>query len=245
MKVLSVIIVTFNAGHTIRKTIESLKIQTFQNFEIIIQDNHSNDDTIEIAKQMLKDTPIDLLIHVEEDKGIYDAMNKAILKANSKYVHFLNAGDILFDKFVYEKVFDLIDVFSMVIYGDLVINDKLVKSMNMRKINLIMDRTVNHQCIIYKKEIFEIVGNYDVEYKISADYEHLVRIYKAKCIIQKINEVLIDFDPNGISSYSRLTIMEEHEKIIKKYFGFAHLLLNKIKHFISKKIKGGNKWNQR
>lgn len=113
---LSVITVTYNAGAVLEKTLQSLFSQAFDDFELIIIDANSTDDTIEIIRQYSDE--IEYWIS-EADDGIYDAMNKGLAAAKGEYVQFLNAGDYYSDKRV------LLDIFSdpnnrpTLIYGDI------------------------------------------------------------------------------------------------------------------------------
>lgn len=87
---ISVITITFNASATLPITMKSVSEQTFQDFEHLIIDGASHDDTILIARQMGRQ---DVKIVSEPDNGLYDAMNKGLRIARGQYVIFLNSGD--------------------------------------------------------------------------------------------------------------------------------------------------------
>ena len=97
---LSIITPVFNAEKSIQITIDSIKSQSFSNYEYIIVDGNSQDNTLKIIDSN-KDI-VDKLIS-EEDKGLYEAMNKGILKASGKYVGIINSDD-----FYQEGAFDAI-----------------------------------------------------------------------------------------------------------------------------------------
>lgn len=105
----SIITVCFNAADTIEKTIESLIKQTCGDYEYIIKDGGSKDDTVELAKQLLDKAGIRANILTESDKGIFDAMNTAASVAQGDYIYFLNSGDEFSDSQVLEKVSAHID----------------------------------------------------------------------------------------------------------------------------------------
>ena len=93
----SIITITFNASAVIEPTLRSIKSQTFLDYEYIVVDGASNDDTL--AK--VKNSGIkNMKVISEHDNGLYDAMNKGIKKATGQYLIFLNAGD----SFVNENV---------------------------------------------------------------------------------------------------------------------------------------------
>lgn len=88
---ISIITITYNAAPVIRPTLESLNAQTFRDFEHLVIDGASKDDTVSIVSEMCPDS----IIRSEPDRGLYDAMNKGLRAAKGKYLLFLNAGDAL------------------------------------------------------------------------------------------------------------------------------------------------------
>ena len=101
MNKISIITVNYNDREGLKKTIESVINQTWQDFEFIIIDGGSTDGSREVIEQY-KDK-IDYWIS-EPDKGIYNAMNKGIKAASGEFLLFLNSGDRLIDKNITEKV---------------------------------------------------------------------------------------------------------------------------------------------
>ena len=86
----SIITITYNAQEVLRPTLASVSGQSFRNFEHIIIDGASRDDTVSIARNEGIDG---IKIFSEPDRGLYDAMNKGIARATGRYLIFLNAGD--------------------------------------------------------------------------------------------------------------------------------------------------------
>ena len=114
MTKLSIITINRNNAAGLRKTIESVVSQTYTDFEYIIIDGASTDGSVEVIKEYAEATlPCgeglgERLYWVSEpDKGIYNAMNKGILKAQGEYLLFLNSGDWLVDKDVIKSFIDL------------------------------------------------------------------------------------------------------------------------------------------
>ena len=95
--IISVITVCYNVASTIEKTMLSVLNQTYKNLEYIIIDGNSTDGTVDIIKKYAERLTFWIS---EPDKGIYDAMNKGIVKATGKFLIFMNAGD----QFLNEKV---------------------------------------------------------------------------------------------------------------------------------------------
>ena len=84
----SIIVVAFNASDSIEKTMQSILAQSFTDFEVIVKDGQSFDDTV---NKIPKDPRI--IVHVSRDDGIYDAMNQALANTKGRFINFLNCGD--------------------------------------------------------------------------------------------------------------------------------------------------------
>lgn len=95
----SIIVVCYNAGEKLQKTIESIRRQTEKDYEIIVEDGLSTDGSVE--KLTLGQ---DLKVFREKDEGIYDAMNRAVSHASGRYLFFLNCGDYFEDDTVLARV---------------------------------------------------------------------------------------------------------------------------------------------
>ena len=90
---ISIVTVVYNGENSIRKTIESVLCQEFKDYEYIIVDGLSQDNTVSIAKEYEERFEGRLRIFSERDKGIYDAMNKGIRLAKGDYIWLVNADD--------------------------------------------------------------------------------------------------------------------------------------------------------
>src|SRR2546426_834552 len=99
---LSIVIVVYNAGSTLKHAIESVLNQTYKNIELIIIDGGSNDNTLQIINNY--SSQIGYFIS-EKDNGIYDAMNKGILAAKGDWILFLGADDILYRPDIITDIF--------------------------------------------------------------------------------------------------------------------------------------------
>ena len=102
----SIIIPSFNSEKTILACIQSILLQTFDSYEVLVMDNCSEDSTLEILKLFLNDKR--LKIYQEKDTGVYDAMNKGIDKANGEWLFFLGSDDEFFDAEVLKKSYNLL-----------------------------------------------------------------------------------------------------------------------------------------
>ena len=110
----SIITVTYNASSVIKPTLDSIKEQDFKNFEHLIVDGASRDNTLDIAKAA--EIP-QMSIYSEPDKGLYDAMNKSIKLAKGDFLIFLNAGDCFADASSLSRIAALATADTDIVYG--------------------------------------------------------------------------------------------------------------------------------
>ena len=118
---ITIVTVTYNAEGTLERTLKSVEMQTHGNVEHIIMDGASKDGTLAIAQAYKeRNDDRDIRIVSEPDKGLYDAMNKAIAIANGEYICFLNAGDKLHNPQTLEFIVHIAqhNPDAGVIYGD-------------------------------------------------------------------------------------------------------------------------------
>ncbi|MBZ9729742.1 glycosyltransferase [Salegentibacter sp. JZCK2] len=199
---LSIITVNLNNREGLKKTMQSVFEQTWQEFEFIIIDGGSTDGSREYIEQHKEK----LSYWVSEpDKGIYNAMNKGIDKANGEYLLFLNSGDSFNNKEVL-KNFSLLKPFEDIIYGNsLIIYPDSEPELKVMPSNLegmtIFYRTLNHQSVFHNKRIFEKGKRYNEEYEVLADwvlYNEVVLFENGS--YRHIDLVIADYDLNGFSS---------------------------------------------
>ncbi len=203
MMKLSIISVTFNNAEGLEKTITSITEQTIQDFELIVVDGGSTDETKSVVNKY--EGIIDVFVS-EKDNGIYDAMNKGIAFARSEYCLFLNAGDCFFSKNVLEEVLPFLDK-KDVVYGD----SFKVKPYYRRKITYpdklsLLDfyritPPLHHQASFIRKELFDVYGNYDLNLPVFADWEFFFRaIILNNVTYLHIPLLVCRFDGTGMSN---------------------------------------------
>lgn len=205
---ISIITVCFNSEKTIRDTIESVIAQDYTDIEYIIVDGGSNDSTMSIIQEY--EDSINTVI-TELDKGIYDAMNKGIKLATGDVIGILNSDDIFENSLVISdviKLFKSIPTVSL-IFGDVVIVDpikteniiRFCSSENFRRWKLRFGWMPPHPATFIKKTVYEQVGNYSLDYKISADYELFVRMLMVNQLnYSRMNKILVRQRAGGVST---------------------------------------------
>lgn len=245
---LSVIIVTYNAEKSIMDTLNSLYIQTMREYEVIFVDGGSTDGTKEILnsfKNSFKSIGVVVQMISEYDSGIYDAMNKGIRLANGKYGYFLNAGDVLYDESIFNKVSREFDDWNDVVYGD-VIDDYGYKReiLKARKIDTIRyAMPFCHQAAFTRTDILKQYL-YNIAYSLCADYDMYLRMYLEKYRFKYIGEIVAIYSRAGVSSNNTNEVLRQYKKIQKEhnifsfyqawqyYYRVAIYLLREFKHRI-------------
>lgn len=214
---LSIITVNLNNAEGLGKTIESVVNQSFTDFEYIIIDGGSTDDSVDIIKKY--GNKVTYWVS-EPDKGIYNAMNKGIKAAKGEYCQFLNSGDWLIDNNVVKDVF-FMENNEDVLYGNVFTEKGTIEYPDKLSLNLFFQTTLCHQAVFHKTELFEHLGLYKEELSIVADWEFLLNILiKNNFTYKHINKTVCFYDYNGMSSNpeSAQEYVLQREKILKNMF---------------------------
>ena len=179
----SVIIVVYNAHQTIAGAIESVLSQTYTNRELVIIDGGSNDGTLQVLEQYSQQFACYVS---EKDSGIYDAMNKGVKAAKGEWLYFLGSDDVLYNKEVLSQMFSRHEVSDVdFLYGNVRFSSNNEIFGGERSYQELIAKNINHQAIFYKKNIFERIGLYDLGYKVLADYDLNLRVFREPGIIKK------------------------------------------------------------
>lgn len=224
---LSIVTINYNNVEGLRKTLTSVAAQTYPQFEHIIVDGGSSDESIEVIKDYVSKVNSEevkgrsVVWSSEPDNGIYNAMNRGIKRATGDYVQILNSGDILAADDVTERMMDAlakaIDDRCIddrctgvpIFYGNMlksydgkkIIRDKCGGDMYTPESFLYFYKgTLNHDCAYIRRDLFEQFGLYNEEMKICSDWEWYVRaivLGNTRAIYTDINVTV--FDMNGIS----------------------------------------------
>ena len=226
---ISIITATFNSAKTLKDTIQSVLRQTNKDFEYLIIDGGSTDETIDIVKSYESEFSGRLKWVSEKDQGIYDAMNKGIKMASGDVVGILNSDDYFTSDDILQTVADAFKCQQIdAIYGDIhFIRDgnpqKCIRYYSSRMFTPFWLRfgfMPAHPSFYCKREVFEKAGLYSLDYKIGADYEMMVRLFKKYRIMsQYINKDFVTMRTGGASNNnvrSRITLINEDVKACKE-----------------------------
>ena len=206
LKILSIITVNYNNAPGLQKTIGSVFAQIFKNFEYIIIDGGSTDGSLAIIESVKDKTTYWVS---EQDKGIYNAMNKGIAVAKGEYLYFLNSGDELVENAL-QKIFENKAYDSHFIIGEAKIGNHIFRKQKKLTLFDIFYIGINHQSFFMKKDVFEIAGLYQEKYKITADSLHFISSLLKYNLSYIVLDVLVAIiEPGGVSTNSIDSNMQE------------------------------------
>ena len=182
---ISIITATFNSGKTVRDTFKSVLSQTYDNYELIVVDGGSKDDTVDILRHY------ELIFNgrmkwiSEPDRGIYDAMNKGFAMATGDVVGILNSDDFYTSNGILKMVAGAMQDKNIdAVYGDVhYVHDNDLKkcvryysSKPFRRVWMRFGFMPAHPSFYCRREVYERYGTFDLSYKVAADFECLLRL---------------------------------------------------------------------
>lgn len=191
---ISVVTVCLDAASVIEATLRSVMSQDYPLMEYVVVDGGSSDGTLDIIR---RHSARIAAIASAPDRGVYDAMNKAIDMASGEYLLFLNAGDIFASPHVLAAAAR--DADADVVYGDFEYSSGPRKG----RVSADIERGVfNHQCVLYRRSLHRTFGRYfDVKGLTAADYLFFMHLRACGQVsFRKLDLVFSVVDPHGMSS---------------------------------------------
>ena len=231
---ISIIVVCLNPGSKLIETMESIRMQSFQDYEVVVKDGFSKDGSIAMLKEWLTGTGAEITkkVHVyqRQDKSIYDAMNQAIYLAGGEYLYFLNCGDRFYKDTALKDMITAMQGHpeGRLFYGNVydAIRDSVVQSNPHTDAFACYRNVPCHQACIYHRSLFTERG-YEPKYRVRADYEHFLWCFFA----QKIEPVYLPvtlalYEGGGFSETkaNRVRSRKEHSEIISMYMTRGQIL---------------------
>lgn len=229
----TIITVTYNAAGTVGRTIDSVDSQTFRDYEHLIIDGCSQDATLDIIGRRHNTLR---KVFSERDKGLYDAMNKGIGRADGDYLIFLNAGDKFHSPDTLRRLADLIvdNDKPGIVYGQTdIVDDNGVKLGERHLVapdKLTLKSFANGMVVCHQAFIAlrRIAGLYNLGYRYSADYEWCIRCLQHSRNNVYAGDVLIDYLSEGLTTANRRKSLKERFDIMCYYYGTLPTVLRHI-----------------
>ena len=191
---ISIITPTFNSANSIQETAKSVISQTYGNFEHIIVDNLSKDNTLDLIRKLYRDEGIEkrLKIITEKDNGISDAFNKGIINSSGEIITILNSDDIFYDETILSLIkTTLTESGKLIAHGNIFFED-LVFGSNIRfpLRDRILGEGFNHPGMFINKIIYKRIGLYNTEMRYAMDIDFFLRLQKEYENIEQISSYI-------------------------------------------------------
>ena len=200
---ISLITVCYNSESTIKDTLESVLKQTYDNYEYLIIDGLSKDNTLEIVKSYEPKFNGKLKIVSEKDNGLYDAMNKGVNLASGDIIGIINSDDVLAHENVFKNVINNIGNYDGIYSNLLMLDEKLDKPYRLFKsckVKKVMGWHMPHPTLYLKKDVYKKYGCFHIKYRIAADLDFMLRIIKTDLRFKYYNDYFVFMRAGGVST---------------------------------------------
>lgn len=216
-ELISVVTINYNNSKGLEKTIESVLSQNFQNIEIVVVDGLSTDSSIKVIEKY-KDV-IDVLI-VENDNGVYDAMNKGIQACSGKWINFMNSGDTFYNNDVINNIFtNKVNPNIKLIYGLQYTDGVILSPLPLEYLEFGLIHAC-HQSMFFNSDI-----KYNLKYTIYSDYDLVARLYKEDALsLLFFNQIVCNYEGGGISSFITNNKRSDKYRSVFENFGIRRVL---------------------
>lgn len=220
---ISIITACFNSEKYITNTFNSILNQSYKNIEYIVVDGGSTDKTVDIIKENEHLFGGALKWVSESDNGIYDALNKGIDMATGDVIGFLHSDDFFSSENVLEEINKSFKQTNIAgVYGDLKYVDintlnviRYWKSKKFKSNLLNKGWMPAHPTLFLKREVYKSIGKFNINYKISADYDYILRVFKQKSLFFNYLPIVVSvMRLGGASNTSKNLIKKMKEDLI-------------------------------
>ena len=246
---ISIITVTYNAASVLKRTLDSVKAQSWQQIEHLIIDGASKDETVSMAETYKAQCPYEVVILSEPDKGLYDAMNKGLRLATGDYLVFLNAGDTLHAANTLETIVHSAQPLPGVLYGDTAITDEQGNFLHLRRLrppkklswkSFRQGMLVCHQAFYALTDIAKNLP-YDPRYRYSADVDWCIRVMKEaqKRQLPLVNTqaILADYQEEGQTTIHHRDSLKERFDVMRRHYGLFSTVMMHLWFAVRQLIK--------
>lgn len=227
MTEISIIIPTFNSAKTLAVCLDSILKQSFTDFEVLIMDGLSTDNTLEIVKSY---DDVRLIISSEKDNGIYDAMNKGITKAKGTWLYFMGSDDSLYESNTIEQFLNIEGLEKIeIVYGNVYSKRFNGSYDGLFTYSKLINKNICHQSLFFRKSIFAKIGKFNLKYKSHADWDHNIRWFFSSNV-PKIytDQIIANYADGGYSSMNNDEVFKRDKDGLLLSKGYGKLSLAEL-----------------
>ena len=241
----TIVTCTFNAEHELQRTLDSVFRQSYADVEHLILDGLSRDRSVEMAqtyKQRSDEarTGHEVVVCSERDSGLYDAMNKGIVRATGDYIVFLNAGDTFPSEATLEHIAHSIgdgEALPGVIYGDTdIVNDegRFLRHRRLQPPAKLTWRSFRNGMLVCHQAFYALTtlakdNPYNLNYRFSADVDWCIRVMKEAerqhLTLKNVDEVVVNYLDGGMTEKNHRASLRERFSIMRRHYGLPLTLI--------------------
>lgn len=210
---ISIITIVRNDLEGLKKTVQSVLGQNYKDFEYVILDGASTDGCAEYINSL----DVNIVKKSEPDKGIYNAMNKAVKMASGDYCLFLNAGDSFFDSFVLEKASAILGKSDLYVGNTMEFGDKVLKGWapDPLTIQFLLKTSIYHQSTFIRRQLL-LDYPYNENHKIVSDWEFFFERWLQGSTYEKLDFFVSNYYLGGFSYTHQDLISIERKEVINR-----------------------------
>jgi len=198
---ISVVIPVLNGEDSLSFCIQSLKDQSFAGFEVIVVDGNSTDGSSLLARQLLEAGSIGFTVESKADRCVYEAMNRGIAISRGEWIYFLGCDDILYCRESFESIYThLLDDYTDLVIANVSFDDMGCHISRQFDFHEILHRNFCQQAILYRKRLFDRLGNFNTRYRIYADWDFNIRCFLSGTPYRFVDVILARYNTSGLSS---------------------------------------------
>lgn len=203
---LTVVVPTYNSQATLAEALRSLADQIEHDFEVVISDGASTDDTLRLARSFTPALP-DLRVLSRPDRGVYDAVNQGIIDAQGQWILVLGSDDRLHAPDTLKRVFSTLrETQAAIVYGDVRMMNENARGVlkggryaGPMPLEKLLRANICQQSVFYRRTLFDELGLFDLEYPVMADWDFNVRA--AFCVpMLWVDVIVADYAATGLSA---------------------------------------------
>lgn len=211
---ITVVTVVYNAADLLEPTLRSVTEQTYPNIEYVVIDGGSTDGTVELIRKYAE--KINYWVS-QPDRGIYDAMNKAVAVATGTYICFMNAGDWFASARTVEDAFAQVPPHADMVYGDHEVRFSTFSRYHRAlPLSVLWRRNAFvHQSLFARTELLR-AQPFDLRYRMAADFHFIYTQYRQGRVFFYTGTCICSFAAGGASEQNILQSYRETWQIVRK-----------------------------